>query len=66
MMQTIVKRCPIQAEGCAIQQTLDVDANAYRRWQEGQYVQDAFPELSADQREMLITGICGSCWEGLR
>lgn len=29
----------------------------------GVSVQDAFPELPADDRERLISGICPECWE---
>jgi hypothetical protein len=36
------------------------DLSAYRR---GGYAQDVFPYLSADQREFLISGICGKCWD---
>ena len=32
-------------------------------WQDGEMIQNAMPNLTADQREMLITGICGICWE---
>jgi hypothetical protein len=28
-------------------------------------VQNIFPYLSADEREMLISGICSDCWEEL-
>ena len=28
-------------------------------------VQDIFPYLNADEREMLISGICSNCWEKL-
>jgi hypothetical protein len=28
-------------------------------------VQNAFPYLSADEREMLISGICPDCWNGM-
>ena len=31
-------------------------------WEDGAMAQDAFPELSASQREALITGICDECW----
>lgn len=31
-------------------------------WQGGELVQNAFPYLSADEREILISGICSDCW----
>jgi hypothetical protein len=35
----------------------------YWDWQDGALAQDAFPYLSADDRELLISGICPTCWE---
>ena len=32
-------------------------------WANGKVCQEALPELTADQREMLISGICGQCWD---
>lgn len=32
-------------------------------WQGGQLVQIAFPYLSAEEREMLISGTCKECWD---
>ena len=37
----------------------------YLDWQDGELVQNAFPYLSADEREMLISGICPTCWDGM-
>ena len=34
-----------------------------RNYDKGALVQDAFPHLSPDDREMLISNICGSCWD---
>lgn len=32
-------------------------------WQSGVLIQDAMPELSADERELFISGTCGKCWD---
>jgi uncharacterized protein YqfB (UPF0267 family) len=32
-------------------------------WQQGELIQNALPELSVDQRELLISGICPKCWD---
>ena len=37
----------------------------YLDWQDGKLAQDAFPYLSADEREMLISGICPNCWNSM-
>jgi len=34
-------------------------------WQEGELIQDAIPYLLADEREILISRICGSCFEAM-
>jgi hypothetical protein len=42
----------------------DVDAMGYLLWTEiGENIQDALPELDADQRELLMTGTHAHCWE---
>ena len=33
----------------------------YEKWQNGELIQNARPYLSADEREMLISGTCGPC-----
>lgn len=33
------------------------------KYSEGALIQDAFPELSAVERERLISGTCGECWD---
>ena len=41
-----------------------VDALGYVRWDQlGANVQDALPELDADQRELLLTGTHAHCWD---
>lgn len=40
-----------------------VSESGYNAWREGKRVQVAFPELDAASREMLISGVCGVCWD---
>lgn len=42
---------------------LTLNNRDFDRWTSGVHVQDAFPYLTADQREMLITGIHPECWD---
>jgi len=37
----------------------DVDVE---NWQDGMFAQDAFPYLTADERELIISQTCGPCW----
>lgn len=38
---------------------------AYMAWKGGAYVQDAFPTLSVDERELLISRTCPVCWDDM-
>lgn len=44
---------------------LKVHPNDIVRISEGAHVQDAMPYLSADDRELLISGICGKCFDDI-
>lgn len=37
----------------------------YEKWQAGTHIQHAFPEMTPDQREMLMTGTHSDCWDTL-
>jgi hypothetical protein len=43
--------------------SVTVDREGYDRWKAGELIQRALPNLSADEREMLMTGICPNCWD---
>lgn len=58
---TVVTRCPF----CGRASEVEVNEMDYLDWQDGALAQDAFPYLSASEREMLISGICDSCWDGM-
>jgi hypothetical protein len=50
--------CPF----CGTFNTLIVNEQEYLNWQMGDLIQDAFKSLNADEREIIKTGICASCW----
>lgn len=56
---TLTTTCPF----CGKSHDVVVDIFDYFAWQEGELVQNAFPYLSANDREMLISGICPKCWD---
>lgn len=35
----------------------------YERWKDGEFIQNAAPYLRADDRELLISGTCGPCFD---
>ena len=55
----VITSCPFCGRGNEV----EVNENDYWDWQDGELVQTAFPYLSADEREMLISGICPTCWD---
>jgi hypothetical protein len=58
----IVKTCPM----CNGTTTVRVRAHLYEAWQNRLlHVQEAFPELDADMREVLMTGIDPTCWDSM-
>ena len=59
-MMKIKTVCPI----CGKVNYVEVPAEGFCKWQEeGMPIQFAMPELSANEREMLKTGICPTCWD---
>lgn len=56
---TIVTACPF----CGEANYTEVNDADYWDWKDGELVQNAFPYLSANEREALISGICPWCWE---
>ncbi len=42
-----------------------VDAQALIEWKEGKLIQEAMPQLSKDEREILMTGYTPAEWDGL-
>lgn len=56
---TIITACPI----CGRVNEIATNEEDYFDWSfDGVLAQDAFPYLSADEREMLVSGICPDCW----
>ena len=51
--------CPL----CTKLTSVLVNRNRYAAWEADELIQVALPDLSAAERETLITGICSSCWE---
>ena len=57
-------KCPL----CKKDYTVDnVPRQRYFEWRNGGnlHIQDALPELSADDRESLVSGVCKTCWDNM-
>ena len=50
---------------CGTTKTYLLPAAKVLAWRGGMLIQDAFPDMSVDDREFLISGTCPACWEQL-
>lgn len=50
---------------CKKSTTLQLTDEQIKRWREGELIQNVMPELTEDERELLISGICGKCFDSL-
>ena len=57
-LMTANTRCPF----CLTISYVTVPVDGYEAWVAGTLIQNALPTLSADNRELLMTGICGDCF----
>lgn len=48
---------------CKKQENIPITADQYRRWQDGGYIQNVCPELTPNQRELMLSRICGTCFD---
>ncbi len=55
----------VTCKKCNTNHTIVLDKERYIKWQTGTRIQEVFPEIDVDTRELLISGICGSCFDKL-
>lgn len=55
----LINICPF----CGESNRVWVNEIDYLNWKNGTLAQDAFPYLSPDEREILISGVCSTCWD---
>lgn len=55
----IVRRCIF----CQKIVTILAPVEGFDNWEAGEHIQTALPMLTADEREMLISGVCGECFD---
>lgn len=49
---------------CHTKHTILVPVGGYTQWAKGQAkIQEALPGLTDDERELLVSGICGQCFD---
>jgi len=55
----IVRDCP----SCGLEARTVVPGQGLWDWEHGAFVQNAFPTLTADEREQITSGFHGKCWD---
>tara|TARA_R110000824_G_scaffold5551_5_gene25631 strand:+ start:3859 stop:4056 length:198 start_codon:yes stop_codon:yes gene_type:complete len=57
----IIRRCPIT--GVRNKQEINVTEEQVRLWHGGTLIQEAMPNLTASEREFIMTGIIDEVWD---
>ncbi len=53
----------VECVNCGEPKQFEVDAYGYARRIEGELIQRCFPTMDASTRELMVSGICGTCWD---
>ena len=57
------KRCYfVECIECGIRVDFFMDPKGVVAWQEGELIQNALPDLTAEERELLISRYCNKCF----
>lgn len=56
----------VQCSMCGSQATIEMTEDQYKKWKNQEdLIQNIFPNMSSTVRELLISGICGNCFDKL-
>jgi len=55
----------ITCKMCKIEKEVNAKEEDIKLWKDGMFIQKALPYLSAGDRELLISHICGDCFDKL-
>ncbi len=58
-----ITRISARCIDCGDNKLFDVKTANYDRWANGELIQRAMPEVPEAEREILISGMCGDCFE---
>lgn len=50
---------------CGAQYQVEIRADQFKRWQDGEHIQNAMPDMNEYDRQFLISQICPRCFRGL-
>jgi len=60
-----LKRLKFICRLCGSRRFVVCRAEGFRAWRRGTHIQEAMPELSADERELMLSHTCEACWHEL-
>lgn len=52
----------VRCINCGQLKTVGCTLEQWQQWRRGTLIQQAMPDVSKEQRELLLSGICGECW----
>lgn len=61
----LTRKCPFCGKEWSITMKCTDLENGCSQYNNGARIQDAFPMLSPNEREFLMTGICSTCWSNM-
>jgi hypothetical protein len=61
-MAAVSGNCPKCGEAWILE---GIPFEGYERWLSGELIQRALPDLTINERELLISGLCSKCWDQL-
>lgn len=50
---------------CGETKTVNCTQEQYNKWKAGELIQRAMPNVPPDERELLISGTCGTCFDNM-
>lgn len=59
MMDIVTIKCV----DCGKDHNIKLCIDDLKKWQKGALIQNALPYLSSAERELIISGICGKCFD---
>ena len=55
----------VECRECNVVHLVMVPSEGWKKWQEGGHIQHCMPDLADDDRELLLSKICGKCFKEL-
>ena len=52
----------VECIGCHTLYEFEVSEEGFKEWKEGEYIQVALADNTAEERELLLSGLCDACY----